>query len=193
INARCSGCGFSALPSPSIVVTSLSATDHSGVSHEATVWSPMMTLQAPHSLAPQPKCGPVMPSCPRRQLSSDESGSASTSVAMPLRRNRIRGIEDGTLTWLSAIYGLSLNFLTTSAHFTISPRRYLSNSSDVIDIGAAPCSVQSFTISGRLTAAFTAALSLSMIGFGVPAGAISPSQIVAPYPATPASVAVGTF
>src|ERR1700738_1075459 len=87
--------------------------------------------------------------------------------------------------------GLSLNFLTTSAHFTISPRRYLSNSSDVIDIGAAPCSVQSFTISGRLTAAFTAALSLSMIGFGVPAGAISPSQIVASYSPTPASARVG--
>src|ERR1700738_5544550 len=86
--------------------------------------------------------------------------------------------------------GLSANFLTTSAHFTISPRRYLSNSSDVIDIATAPCSVQSLTMSGRLMAALTAALSLSMIGFGVPAGAINPSQIVASYPATPASVAV---
>src|SRR5260370_39328976 len=52
-----------------------------------------MTLQAPHSLAPQPKCGPVMPSCPRRISSSDRSGSASTSVSTPLRRNRIFGIE----------------------------------------------------------------------------------------------------
>src|SRR6266852_1775989 len=56
-----------------------------------------MTLQAPHSLAPQPKCGPVMPSCPRRISSNDRSGSASTVVSAPLRRNRIRGIESGTL------------------------------------------------------------------------------------------------
>src|SRR5882757_6372823 len=89
--------------------------------------------------------------------------------------------------------GLSPNFLTTSAHFTMSPRRYLSNSSGVIDIGTAPWPVQSFTISGRWTAAFTAAFNLSMIGFGVPAGAINPSQMVASYPATPASIAVGTL
>src|SRR6266404_4073881 len=56
-----------------------------------------MTLQAPHSLAPQPKCGPVMPNCPRRMSRSDRSGSASTSVSTPLRRNRIFGIENETL------------------------------------------------------------------------------------------------
>src|SRR5450631_4927122 len=56
-----------------------------------------MTLQAPHSLAPQPKCGPVMRIGPRRMLSSDASGSASISVSTPLRRNRIRGIENRTL------------------------------------------------------------------------------------------------
>src|SRR3979490_2429805 len=98
------------------------------------------------------------------------------------------------LTTVSTLaYGLSPNCLTTSAHFTISPRRYLSNSSDVIDIGTAPCSVQSLTMSGRLIAALTAALSLSMIGFGVPAGAINPSQMVASYPTTPASETVGTL
>src|SRR5580693_8011050 len=75
--------------------------------------------------------------------------------------------------------GLLANCLTTSAHFTISPRRYLSNSAGVIDIGIAPCVAQSLTTSGRLTTSFTAALSLSMIGFGVPAGAIKPSQMVA--------------
>src|SRR5882757_342356 len=74
--------------------------------------------------------------------------------------------------------GLS-NFLTTSAHFTISARRNLSNSSGVIDIGTAPCWVQSLTMSGRFRAAFTAALSLSITGLGVPAGAIRPSQMVA--------------
>src|ERR1700754_4676619 len=88
--------------------------------------------------------------------------------------------------------GLSPKRLTTSAHFTMSPRRYLSNSSGVIDIGPAPCPVHSLTMSGRFTAVFTAAFNLSMIDFGVPAGAINPSQIVASYPATPASIAVGT-
>src|SRR5258708_21569400 len=56
-----------------------------------------MTLQAPHSLAPQPKCGPVMRNGPRRVASSDESGSASTSVSTPLRRNRMLGIEKQNL------------------------------------------------------------------------------------------------
>src|SRR3982074_3456232 len=95
MNARCSGCGCTMLPSPSMVVMSLSATDHSGVSQAATAWSPTMTLQAPHSLAPQPKCGPVMRSGPRKISSSEESGSASTSVSTPLRRNRMLGIENG--------------------------------------------------------------------------------------------------
>src|SRR3981189_626558 len=88
MKARCSGCGRSAFPSPSDVVMSLSATDHNGVSHAATARSPMMTLQAPHSLAPQPKCAPVMPSCPRSMPSNDESGSASMVVSTPLRRKR---------------------------------------------------------------------------------------------------------
>src|SRR6266481_1546223 len=101
-------------------------------------------------------------------------------------RHRERDLDSG---WVAQ--GLSPNFLTTSAHFTISPRRYLSNSSGVIDIGTTPCSVQSFMISGRLTAAFTAAFNLSTTGFGVPAGAINPSQMVASYPGTPASPAVG--
>src|SRR5271154_5596420 len=94
MNARCNGCGRSALPNPSTVVTSLFSTDHSGASQEATARSPMMTWQAPHSLAPQPKCGPVKPSGPRRMSSSERSGSASTSVSTPLRRNRMLGIAD---------------------------------------------------------------------------------------------------
>src|SRR5260370_5467264 len=68
-----------------------------------------MTLQAPHSLAPQPKCGPVMRNGPRRVASSDESGSASTSVSTTLRRNRMLGIEkqnlDCRLTLLRLVGG----------------------------------------------------------------------------------------
>src|SRR5947209_18079065 len=75
-----------------MVVTSLFATDHKGVSQEATARSPIMTWQAPHSPEPQPKCGPVKPSGPRRMSSSERSGSASTSVSTPLRRNRMLGI-----------------------------------------------------------------------------------------------------
>src|SRR4051794_17447599 len=93
MKARCSGCGRSLVPSPSIVVTSLFATDHSGVLQADTTRSSTMTLQAPHSPAPQPKCGPVMPSCPRRISSNDRSESASTSVSAPLRQNRTLGIE----------------------------------------------------------------------------------------------------
>src|ERR1700690_666815 len=97
MKARCSGCGFCASPNPSMVVTSLSTTDHNGVSQADTARSPMMTLQAPHSPAPQPKCGPVTPSCPRRMVRRGVSGSASVSVSTPLRRNRMFGIKMRTL------------------------------------------------------------------------------------------------
>src|SRR6266478_8957404 len=56
-----------------------------------------MTLQAPHSLAPQPKCGPVMRIGPRKILSNDASGSASISASTPLRRKRMLAIENRTL------------------------------------------------------------------------------------------------
>src|SRR3954470_22228745 len=106
MNARCNGCGCSGLPKPSMVVMSLSATDHSGVSQAVTARSPIMTLQAPHSPAPQPKCGPMMPSCARRISSSDRSGSASISVSTPLRRNRTLGITGGPWLWTLAYVSL---------------------------------------------------------------------------------------
>src|SRR4030081_2332932 len=84
-----------------MVMMSLLAMDHSGVSHAAIARSPTMTLHAPHSLAPQPKWGPVRPICPRKALSSEQSGSASTSVSAPLRRNSIRDIGKGALLWFS--------------------------------------------------------------------------------------------
>ena len=46
-------------------------------------------------------------------------------------------------------------------------------------MGAAPCLAQLFFTSGELMILFTAVLSCSRIGFGVAAGAIRPSQIVA--------------
>src|SRR6516164_999984 len=94
MKARCKGCGFWAFPNPSIVMTSLFATDHKGVSQAVTARSSTSTLQAPHSPAPQPKCGPVNPRGPRRIASREVSGSASRSVSTPLRRNRIFGIKN---------------------------------------------------------------------------------------------------
>src|SRR5882724_12659592 len=103
MKARCSGCGRSALPKPSTVAMSLSATDHSGVSHDVTARPLTMTLQAPHSPAPQPKCGPLRPSGPRRMSSRDRSGSASTAVSTPLRRNRTLGIEKILLRFIGEL------------------------------------------------------------------------------------------
>ena len=68
---------------------------------------------------------------------------------------------------------------TTCAHFSTSARRYLSNSAGVISIGTAPCLAQAPLTSSRCTIFCISLLSLSMIGFGVPAGAMTPSQIVA--------------
>src|SRR5215212_3174562 len=97
----------------------------------------MITLQAPHSFAPQPKCGLVTPSRPRRTVSRDVSASALTLVSKPLRRKRTVGIDKRLDEGLNYC-GLSAIVFTTSAHLTISPRRNLSNSSGVIDIGTAP-------------------------------------------------------
>src|SRR5690242_8448831 len=89
MKARCSGCGLSGVPRPSTVVTRLPATAQSGVSQEATACPSISTLQAPHWLAPQPKCVPVSPSGPRSTSSSFASGDAATSRACPLIVSRI--------------------------------------------------------------------------------------------------------
>ena len=47
-------------------------------------------------------------------------------------------------------------------------------------------------MSGDCKTFTTSAFSFSMIGFGVAAGAMSPSQIRPSYPATPDSATVGT-
>src|SRR6202035_382918 len=59
-------------------------------------------------------------------------------------------------------------------------------------IGIAPWRSHAAMISGRLMVLLIAALSFSTIGFGVPAGAMMPSQMVASKPGTPASAMVGT-
>src|SRR5215471_9741823 len=67
---------------------------------------------------------------------------------------------------------------TTCAHFSISARRYLSNSAGDIASGTAPCLSQDSFTCGLLIALLISALSLSTIALGVPAGAMIPSQMV---------------
>ena len=61
----------------------------------------------------------------------------------------------------------------------MSARRKRSNSAGVIGIGTAPCLPQFSLMSGEFSTLTTSALSFSTAGFGVSAGAMSPSQIVA--------------
>ena len=55
----------------------------------------------------------------------------------------------------------------------------MSNSAGVMMIGAAPCLAQASLVSALDSALLISALSWSTIGFGVPAGAMMPSQMVA--------------
>src|SRR5512134_1006619 len=66
---------------------------------------------------------------------------------------------------------------TTLAHFTISARRNLSNSSIDMPIGNTPCLAHAAFTSAELMILFASALSFSRTGRGVPAGAINPSQM----------------
>ena len=65
------------------------------------------------------------------------------------------------------------------AHLAISSTRYFWNSTGVIVIGSAPCSFQAFFTSARATTFVSSALSRYTTARGVPAGAISPIQMVA--------------
>ncbi|MNT36125.1 hypothetical protein D3C72_1721870 [compost metagenome] len=66
------------------------------------------------------------------------------------------------------------------------------NCSGVLPTGSAPWSINRLRISGRARIFSVAWLSRSMIGRGVPAGAIRPFQAVTVNPFSPASSAVGT-
>jgi len=69
--------------------------------------------------------------------------------------------------------------LTTLAHFSMSRDRNPPNSSGLICIGTAPCLAKSAFTSGCARTFRISAFSRSTIGFGVPAGAMIPSQITA--------------
>src|SRR5262249_8928261 len=67
---------------------------------------------------------------------------------------------------------------TTCAHFSISARRYLSNSAGLIFNGTAPCWLQACRTSVRSITLLISALSLLTMSGDVPAGAMMPIQMV---------------
>src|SRR6185295_16854716 len=66
---------------------------------------------------------------------------------------------------------------TTRAHFSMSSRMKRANSSGLIDIAIAPCFAHASFKSGAPVALVISAFRRSTIAFGVPAGAMKPSQI----------------
>ena len=90
-----------------------------------------------------------------------------------------------------SIIDLAPDWRTTRAHFSLSAAMYFAKASGVPATVWAPwASSDSFT-AGSSSACRMAALSLSMIGAGVPAGAKTPSQAATSKPGTPDSAMVG--
>src|SRR5690606_37314106 len=84
IHACCSGCGFSSSPRPSIVVTSLPATAESGVTQARPGLPSMSTVQAPHSVMPQPYFVPFIFRSSRSTQSRVASSLTGTVCSCPL-------------------------------------------------------------------------------------------------------------
>src|ERR1041385_2588194 len=91
-----------------------------------------------------------------------------------LQRSELPLFHPGTLQ-----FTFMPDTFTTFAHLSMSARKYLSNSAVVMIIGTAPCCAQAFLTSGSAMTLLISALSFSTIAFGVFAGAMMPSQIVA--------------
>src|SRR3974390_2062331 len=81
--------------------------------------------------------------------------------------------------------------LITSAHFAESARMVAAKSSGVPPAGSSPILANFCLNESETSALLIAALSLSTIGCGTPAGAITPVHVGARYPGTPASAIVG--
>src|ERR1041384_4918681 len=81
---------------------------------------------------------------------------------------------------------------TTSPHLAESALIVAANSSGVPPAGSSPILANFSLNDSDLSALLIAALSLSMIGRGTPTGAMTPVQVGARYPGTPASAIVGS-
>src|SRR2546426_145886 len=84
MNACCSGCGCSSVPSPSSVVISTPVIVPAGVTQERIARPWASTVQAPHWPSPQPNLGPRRLRSSLSTYSSGVAGSTSTVCALPL-------------------------------------------------------------------------------------------------------------
>src|SRR5215469_18763050 len=78
------GCRWSPLASPSMVIVDLSATVLTGIWQERRAFPSTSTVHAPHCPSPQPYLLPVRSNCSRKTESRVASGSASTLKVWPL-------------------------------------------------------------------------------------------------------------
>src|SRR5919204_3820134 len=93
----------------------------------------------------------------------------------------------------TACYFLSPAASAAAVHLTVSRAMNCANSSGGPPIGSNACARSLAATSLAASASLAAALSLSMIGRGVPAGATRPNQTPASKSGSPASTIVGTF
>src|SRR5271165_2630117 len=82
MNARCSGCGCSGVPSPSRVTMRWPTALTAGNTQERMALPSRCTVQAPHWPRPQPKRGPCKPRSLRNAYSSGIVGSSMVSRAV---------------------------------------------------------------------------------------------------------------
>src|SRR5262245_18959650 len=84
MNACCSRCGCSSVPSSSSVVISTPVRVPTGVTQERIARPRASTVQEPHWPRPQPNLGPRRLRSSLSMYSSGEAGSVSTVCALPL-------------------------------------------------------------------------------------------------------------
>src|SRR5712692_4480845 len=88
MKARCSGCGFSIVPSPSRVVMAPFAATDTGTEQERAGLPSISTVQAPHWASPQPNFGPFSSRSLRRTYRSGVSGATEDTLRVaPFTRN----------------------------------------------------------------------------------------------------------
>src|SRR5436305_8162729 len=93
MNACCTGCGRSGVPSPAIVTIFFPVARDTGREHERTARLSTSTVQAPHCPSPHPKRGLLSSSVSRRTYNSGQSGSTSTVWDEPLTVSVVRAIS----------------------------------------------------------------------------------------------------
>src|SRR5882757_7015401 len=84
MKARCSGCRFSAVPSPSMVLIFLPRACTANIRQERTASPSRMMVQVPQTPCSQPMCVPVLPQSSRMASTSVLRGSTRTKWSRPL-------------------------------------------------------------------------------------------------------------